>query len=135
MLNEYRCKLRADDNGPDGQKVVMKRVQAFANKVRPQSLLVRCLIVIFVIRLLTLPQGPINVHSVNLGTSAPRLSNARVVGDPVCPHCSIPSAVSHFCSIKSHLISHTQIQPRYHYPRLYCATILYLDLPDFLYHS
>jgi len=65
VVDEYRCKLRADENGLEGPKVVLRRIQAFANEMRPQALL-----------------GPITVHSINLGRSAPRLSNARISNTP-----------------------------------------------------
>ncbi|KAF7791948.1 hypothetical protein EIP86_002974 [Pleurotus ostreatoroseus] len=53
-------KLRDDLPGPEGDEVARKRVEAFANKIRPPGFL-----------------DPIKVHSIDLGVSAPRLSRAR----------------------------------------------------------
>jgi len=61
IVDEYRCKLRATESGLDGEKVALKRIQDLANQVRPQSLL-----------------GPIRVHSIDLGASAPQFSNAKI---------------------------------------------------------
>ncbi|KAJ3538507.1 hypothetical protein NM688_g6514 [Phlebia brevispora] len=60
VLDAYRTKLRDDLPGPEGDEVARKRVEAFANKIRPPGFL-----------------DPIKVHSVDLGLSAPRLSRAR----------------------------------------------------------
>lgn len=61
IVDEYRGKVRATERGLDGEKVALRRIQELANKVRPQALL-----------------GPIRIHSVDLGTSAPQFSNAKI---------------------------------------------------------
>ncbi|KAF9778184.1 maintenance of mitochondrial morphology protein 1 [Thelephora terrestris] len=63
IVDEYRCKLRATDRGLDGEKekVALRRIQELANTARPQTLL-----------------GPIHIHSVDLGASAPQFSNAKI---------------------------------------------------------
>ncbi|KAH8100634.1 maintenance of mitochondrial morphology protein 1 [Cristinia sonorae] len=60
VLNAYRTKLRDNLLGVDGDEVARRRVEAFANKMRPPTFV-----------------DPIKVHSVDLGTRAPTLSNAR----------------------------------------------------------
>ncbi|TBU48379.1 maintenance of mitochondrial morphology protein 1 [Dichomitus squalens] len=64
VLNAYRAKLRDGLSGPDGDEIARRRVEEFANKMRPAGLL-----------------DYIKVHSVSLGSSAPRLSNARIRRD------------------------------------------------------
>ncbi|KAF9778165.1 hypothetical protein BJ322DRAFT_1015029, partial [Thelephora terrestris] len=70
ILGEYRCKLSATDRGLDGEKekVALRRIQDLANAARPQTLLV-------LVRTLW---GPIHIHSVDLGASAPQFSNAKI---------------------------------------------------------
>ncbi|KAI0068263.1 hypothetical protein BV25DRAFT_1834508 [Artomyces pyxidatus] len=64
VAETYRLKLRDDLQGPEGDEILRQRIEDFANKVRPAGSL--CSL-----------QDLIQVHSVNLGNSAPRLSNAR----------------------------------------------------------
>jgi len=61
VVDEYRSKLRGTERGLDGEKAILRRVQDMANLLRPHSLL-----------------GPICIHSIDLGASAPQLSNARI---------------------------------------------------------
>ncbi|KAF9651396.1 hypothetical protein BDM02DRAFT_3110846 [Thelephora ganbajun] len=61
IVDEYRCKLRATERGLDGEKVALRRIQDLANEVRPQAVL-----------------GPIHIHSIDLGASAPQFSNAKI---------------------------------------------------------
>ncbi|KAI9512912.1 maintenance of mitochondrial morphology protein 1 [Russula earlei] len=56
----YRSKLKDDLQGIEGDEVLRQRVESFVNLMRPSGILDR-----------------IQVHSVNLGVSAPRLFNAR----------------------------------------------------------
>ncbi|KAI0700900.1 maintenance of mitochondrial morphology protein 1 [Cytidiella melzeri] len=60
VVDAYRTKLRGDLPGAEGDEVARRRVEKFANKMRPASFV-----------------EPIKVHSVDLGVSAPRLSRAR----------------------------------------------------------
>ncbi|OCH96509.1 maintenance of mitochondrial morphology protein 1 [Obba rivulosa] len=60
LLESYRSKLRGDKPGLEGDEIARRRVEDFANRMRPAGFL-----------------SPIKVHSVNLGVSAPRLSHAR----------------------------------------------------------
>ncbi|GJE98095.1 maintenance of mitochondrial morphology protein 1 [Phanerochaete sordida] len=60
VVDSYRSKLRDDNAGPEGDEIVRRRVEEFANKMRPPGFL-----------------DPIKVHSVDLGHSAPRLYRAR----------------------------------------------------------
>ncbi|KAI0735277.1 maintenance of mitochondrial morphology protein 1 [Earliella scabrosa] len=61
VLEAYRVKLRNGLSGPEGEEVARQRVEDFANKMRPKGLF-----------------DYIKVHSVDMGSSAPRLSRARV---------------------------------------------------------
>ncbi|KAI0662720.1 maintenance of mitochondrial morphology protein 1 [Cubamyces menziesii] len=61
VLDAYRVKLRNGLLGPEGDEVARQRVEDFANKMRPTGFL-----------------DYIKVHSVDVGTSAPRLSHARI---------------------------------------------------------
>ncbi|KAI0932339.1 ERMES complex subunit mmm1 [Taiwanofungus camphoratus] len=61
VLEAYRVKLRDDLPGAEGDEVARKRVESYANMMRPPGFL-----------------DPIKVHSVDLGVSAPRLSRARL---------------------------------------------------------
>ncbi|KAF9068066.1 maintenance of mitochondrial morphology protein 1 [Rhodocollybia butyracea] len=62
IVGTYRSKLRDDLSGVEGDEVARKRVEDYANKIRPASFL-----------------DHIVVHSVDLGCSAPHLSNGRRV--------------------------------------------------------
>ncbi|KAJ7139811.1 hypothetical protein C8R44DRAFT_605728 [Mycena epipterygia] len=57
----YRSKLRDGLSGAEGDEVARKRIEDYANKIRPPGFL-----------------DHINIHSVDLGVSAPRLYNARI---------------------------------------------------------
>ncbi|KDQ63772.1 hypothetical protein JAAARDRAFT_29813 [Jaapia argillacea MUCL 33604] len=61
VVQTYRSKLRDDLPGPEGDEIARQRIEDFANKMRPTGVL-----------------DPIRIHSVDLGISAPRLSNARL---------------------------------------------------------
>ncbi|KAI5123634.1 hypothetical protein M0805_003448 [Coniferiporia weirii] len=61
IVQTYRSKLRNDLMGPEGDEVARRRIERFANSIRPQSFV-----------------DPIHILSVDLGTSAPRIANARV---------------------------------------------------------
>ncbi|KAH9946769.1 maintenance of mitochondrial morphology protein 1 [Amylocystis lapponica] len=60
VVESYRLKLRDNLPGAQGDEVARKRVETYANKMRPVGFL-----------------DPIKVSSVNLGVSAPSLSRAR----------------------------------------------------------
>ncbi|TFY80770.1 hypothetical protein EWM64_g3240 [Hericium alpestre] len=60
LVEAYRSKLRNDSVGPEGDEISRRQVEEFVNKMRPAGLF-----------------DTIQVHSVDLGMSAPRLSNAR----------------------------------------------------------
>ncbi|KAJ3905472.1 maintenance of mitochondrial morphology protein 1 [Lentinula edodes] len=62
IVGTYRSKLRNDLPGASGDEVARKRVEDYANKIRPASFL-----------------DTIVVHSVDLGSSAPHLCNGRRV--------------------------------------------------------
>ncbi|KAH9486774.1 ERMES complex subunit mmm1 [Psilocybe cubensis] len=57
----YRSKLRDDVEGIEGDEIARKRIEAYANSVRPVGFV-----------------DHITIHSVNLGSSAPSLYNARI---------------------------------------------------------
>ncbi|TFK76948.1 hypothetical protein BDN72DRAFT_754864 [Pluteus cervinus] len=61
VADVYRSKLRGDSIGPEGEEVARKRVEEYANRIRPAGFL-----------------DHITIHSVDLGVSGPRLSNARL---------------------------------------------------------
>ncbi|KZT30362.1 hypothetical protein NEOLEDRAFT_1125883 [Neolentinus lepideus HHB14362 ss-1] len=61
VIQAYRSKLRDDLPGPEGDEIACRRVEEFANKLRPAGFM-----------------DPIKVHSVNLGASAPRITYARL---------------------------------------------------------
>ncbi|KAI0322674.1 hypothetical protein OF83DRAFT_545778 [Amylostereum chailletii] len=65
-VQAYRSKMRNHLEGADGDEVARKRVEEFANRIRPAMFL-----------------DPVQIHSVDLGMAAPQLSNARArtVGD------------------------------------------------------
>lgn len=77
----YRSKLRDDLIGPEGEEVARQRIENYANQIRPPGFLV-CTHM----KLLRDPnshtfhpmQDYIKIHSVDLGVSAPQLSNARL---------------------------------------------------------
>ncbi|KAH7921795.1 maintenance of mitochondrial morphology protein 1 [Leucogyrophana mollusca] len=58
----YRAKLKDDLTGINGNEVARKRIESYANSIRPRAFL-----------------DHITVHSVDLGVSAPQLSGARLV--------------------------------------------------------
>ncbi|PFH54623.1 hypothetical protein AMATHDRAFT_134195 [Amanita thiersii Skay4041] len=60
IMNTYRSKLRADLPGIQGDEVARKRMEDYANSVRPTGFL-----------------DYIKVHAIDLGQSAPRLFNPR----------------------------------------------------------
>ncbi|KDQ63775.1 hypothetical protein JAAARDRAFT_189313 [Jaapia argillacea MUCL 33604] len=62
VVQTYRSKLRDDLPGEEGSEIARRRIEDFANKMRPTDVL-----------------GPIRIRHVNLGVSAPRLSHARLV--------------------------------------------------------
>lgn len=62
ILTAYRSKLRGDKEGPEGDEIARKRVEEYANSIRPTGFL-----------------DYITVHSIDTGVSAPRLLNARTV--------------------------------------------------------
>ncbi|KAF4623721.1 hypothetical protein D9613_001942 [Agrocybe pediades] len=61
ILDVYRSKLRDDKAGIEGDEIARKRIEAYANLIRPAGFV-----------------DHITIHSVNLGLSAPSLFNARV---------------------------------------------------------
>ncbi|TFK41015.1 maintenance of mitochondrial morphology protein 1 [Crucibulum laeve] len=61
VVDVYRSKLRDDLSGVDGDEVARKRIEDYANKIRPAGFVDR-----------------ITINSVDLGLSAPMLYNARV---------------------------------------------------------
>ncbi|KAF8807557.1 maintenance of mitochondrial morphology protein 1 [Phlegmacium glaucopus] len=61
VVDVYRSKLRNDIAGIEGDEVARKRIEVYANTIRPAGFV-----------------DHITIHSVNLGTSAPSLFNARV---------------------------------------------------------
>ncbi|EPQ60839.1 hypothetical protein GLOTRDRAFT_31727 [Gloeophyllum trabeum ATCC 11539] len=65
VIQTYRSKLRDDLSGPEGDEVARRRIEEFANKVRPTGFL-----------------DAIKIHSVNLGSSAPKLTSARLHHPP-----------------------------------------------------
>ncbi|KIK71176.1 hypothetical protein GYMLUDRAFT_33314 [Collybiopsis luxurians FD-317 M1] len=71
IVGTYRSKLRNDLPGPEGDEVARKKVEDYANQIRPTSFL-----------------DHIIVHSVDLGSSAPHLSNGRRINSSSSPHSS-----------------------------------------------
>ncbi|PPR03162.1 hypothetical protein CVT26_008013 [Gymnopilus dilepis] len=61
VLDVYRSKLRDDVEGVEGDEIARKRIENYANAIRPPGFV-----------------DYITIHSVNLGVSAPTLFNARV---------------------------------------------------------
>ncbi|KAJ6627242.1 hypothetical protein B0H10DRAFT_1780248 [Mycena sp. CBHHK59/15] len=61
IVEIYRSKLRDGLPGAEGDEVARKRIEDYANKIRPPGFL-----------------DHINIHSVDLGVSAPRLYNTRI---------------------------------------------------------
>ncbi|EIN13499.1 hypothetical protein PUNSTDRAFT_129178 [Punctularia strigosozonata HHB-11173 SS5] len=61
VLDAYRSKLRDDLPGAEGDEVARRKLEEYANRIRPAALV-----------------DPIRIHSVDLGSSAPRFSNIRL---------------------------------------------------------
>ncbi|GLB36305.1 putative component of the ERMES MDM complex, which serves as a molecular tether to connect the endoplasmic reticulum and mitochondria [Lyophyllum shimeji] len=61
VVDVYRSKLRDDLPSAEGDEIARKRIEDYANKIRPAGFL-----------------DHIKIHSVDLGVSAPRLHNARL---------------------------------------------------------
>ncbi|KAG6842528.1 ERMES complex subunit mmm1 [Blastosporella zonata] len=59
VVDVYRSKLRDDTAGPEGDEIARKRIEDYANKIRPVGFL-----------------DHIKIHSVDLGVAAPRLRDA-----------------------------------------------------------
>ncbi|PPQ89589.1 hypothetical protein CVT25_012334 [Psilocybe cyanescens] len=60
VVSVYRSKLRDDVEGIEGDEIARKRIETYANSIRPVGFV-----------------DHITIHSVNLGSSAPSLYNAR----------------------------------------------------------
>jgi len=61
VVDVYRAKLRDNLSGAEGDEVARKRIEDYANQIRPPGFL-----------------DHIKIHSVDLGSSAPRLYNAHI---------------------------------------------------------
>ncbi|KIM48049.1 hypothetical protein M413DRAFT_439752 [Hebeloma cylindrosporum] len=61
IVDVYRSKLKDDVPGIEGDEIARKRIEAYANAIRPAGFV-----------------DHIIIHSVNLGLSAPTLYNARI---------------------------------------------------------
>ncbi|KAF9480073.1 hypothetical protein BDN70DRAFT_833503 [Pholiota conissans] len=61
VMDVYRSKLRDDTAGIEGDEIARKRIENYANSIRPAGFV-----------------DHITIHSVNLGLSAPSLLNARI---------------------------------------------------------
>jgi len=70
----YRSKLRNDLPGPEGDEVARQGIENYVNRIRPPGFL-----------------DYIKIHSVDLGVSAPRLSNGRL--NPEDAHPESPMSV------------------------------------------
>ncbi|KAH0590542.1 ERMES complex subunit mmm1 [Termitomyces sp. 'cryptogamus'] len=64
IVDVYRSKLRDDLTGPEGNEIARKRIEDYANKIRPAGFL-----------------DHIRIHSIDLGVSAPKLHDAHVTSD------------------------------------------------------
>ncbi|KDQ63773.1 hypothetical protein JAAARDRAFT_390781 [Jaapia argillacea MUCL 33604] len=73
VVQTYRSKMRDDLPGEEGDEIVRRRIEHFANKMRPTDVL-----------------GPIRIHDVNLGVSAPRVSGVHLI--PPAEHFLRPSS-------------------------------------------
>ncbi|KAF9015316.1 maintenance of mitochondrial morphology protein 1 [Cyathus striatus] len=62
IANVYRSKLRDDLSGLQGDEIARKRIEDYANRIRPAGFM-----------------DHITINSVDLGVSAPSLFNARVI--------------------------------------------------------
>ncbi|KAG6901902.1 ERMES complex subunit mmm1 [Termitomyces sp. Mi166 len=60
IVDVYRSKLKDDIIGPEGDEIARKRIEDYANKIRPVGFL-----------------DHIRIHSVDLGVSAPKLHHAQ----------------------------------------------------------
>ncbi|KAG6832482.1 ERMES complex subunit mmm1 [Tricholoma furcatifolium] len=65
VVDVYRSKLRDDLAGTEGDEIARKRIEDYANKIRPAGFL-----------------DHIKIHSVDLGLSAPRLRDAHLNSPP-----------------------------------------------------
>ncbi|KAG1755125.1 maintenance of mitochondrial morphology protein 1 [Suillus paluster] len=86
VVEVYRAKLQDNMTGYDGIEVARRKIEDHANEIRPRGFL-----------------DHITVHSVDLGISAPKLSNARVMnnnaGDPSLPTIEFDMSYSDTISI------------------------------------
>ncbi|KDQ63774.1 hypothetical protein JAAARDRAFT_390741 [Jaapia argillacea MUCL 33604] len=73
VVQTYRSKLRDDLPGEEGDEIVRGRIEDFANKMRPTDVV-----------------GHIRIHHVNLGVSAPRVSDVYLL--PPDEHFLRPSS-------------------------------------------
>ncbi|KAG6878428.1 ERMES complex subunit mmm1 [Termitomyces sp. T159_Od127] len=64
IVDVYRSKLRDDTVGPEGNEIARKRIEDYANKVRPAGFL-----------------DHIRIHSIDLGVSAPKLHKAHLTSE------------------------------------------------------
>jgi maintenance of mitochondrial morphology protein 1 len=78
ILETYRAELRDNQAGPEGDESTRAKVEMKLNSMRPQAFVVSLLVFLYVLSESSQShEDPILVHSVNLGSSSPRLSNAR----------------------------------------------------------
>ncbi|KAG0709024.1 hypothetical protein DFH29DRAFT_890186 [Suillus ampliporus] len=86
VVEVYRAKLQDNLTGYEGIEVARRKIEDLANEIRPRGFL-----------------DHITVHSVDLGMTAPKLSNARVVndnaGDPSLPTIEFDMSYSDTISV------------------------------------
>lgn len=89
-METYRAELRNNQAGPEGDELTRSKVEMRLNSMRPEGFVVSLLFAFVLHRCSQSHEDPIFVHSVDLGSSAPHLSNARVnpthtsLKSPVC---------------------------------------------------
>jgi maintenance of morphology protein 1 len=95
IVDVYRSKLRNHLHGLEGDEIARQRIEEFANGVIPPGLLVSLQLYtsLWVSSDVDL-QDHVKIHSVDLGVSAPRLSNARLSSRIQHDFCSVGLGIS-----------------------------------------
>lgn len=124
VVDVYRAKLQNNLTGYEGIEVARRTIEDHANEMRPRGFL-----------------DHITVHSVDLGMSAPKLSNARVVNDnrdsslTVRFHALLAQNSFTRSDRRLNLTCHIRTPFPSHCLRPICSTTRCLRLLGYLYHS
>lgn len=90
-MDVYRSKIRGDVDGIEGDEIARKRVEDYANSIRPKGFLVRVTHLLAWRDTDNCLQDQVTIHSVDLGISAPTLNHAHVQRKKDCPLAVSPN--------------------------------------------